>query len=463
MTMEHTERYEYKKILNEPSGVDDRFRFADFLTRRWCAVSEIDVIDEELRNTAYKRFLKAIKIKRLVKYSIIKQYFGIRSLSIPNRRRVIELAFALMLDASEAESYLKDGLCDTGFIFSDHEEFLAMYCLDRHLPISEWQSMVKVFERHIDDDTVIQKRSNTAELKLLYERIAMKSQEEFLAEMLKLAGMFKGYSKTALNTLIDLKERLFEIRREDAKKMLELKLSETGYKKWIAEHPKKGESDSSSIMRYLRYDKMRKNPDVSTELRNVLLTDYWIAYSSKDKNKDLLEELYGVEKEKLPGLRKRIAIKNDALGMNIRLMTDKYLSDLLRIAVLSEKEIRLRSAVSRLEAMDMNAELPSEYRYLLEDEKPVKVFEALKLLNGSLDDLAGRRHVIGRNDLLPLIHYVVMKTEPNRDFFISYSNQLLLKCDMPLINEGYALDRLLINSFGAEDYYYFAEILEMLE
>lgn len=463
MIMEHTERYEYKRILNEPNGVDDRFRFADFLTRRWCAVSEFDVIDEELRNTAYKRFLKAIKIKRLVKYSIIKQYFGIRSLSVPNRRRVIELAFALMLDASEAESYLKDGLRDTGFIFSDHEEFLAMYCLDRHLPISEWRSMVKVFERHIDDDTVIQKRSNTAELKNLYERIAMKPKEEFLSEMLKQVGMFKGYSKTALNTLIDLKERLFEIRREDAKKMLELKLSETGYKKWIAEHPKKGESESSSIMRYLRYDKIRKEPEVSPESRDMILTDYWIAYSSKDKNKDLLEELYGVDKEKLPGLRKRIASKNDILGINIKLMTDKYLSDLLRISILSEREIRLRSAVCRLETVDKKAEVPKEYLAMLDGKRPKNAGEAVKLMNESLSELSGRKHVIGRNDLLPLIHYIVLKTEPNRDFFISYANQLLKKCDMPLINEGYALDRILVNSFCTEDYYSFAEILEMLE
>lgn len=309
-------------------------------------------------------------------------------------------------------------------------------------------------------------------------------KEKFLSWMCRNAGFFKGYSKVALKHFMDLKSEMLHYIRQGAKGELFELLGNTDFYDWASRNNIAKEEYGENISRYIKNASRRKERGMLTgELKKEILELNWIAHSSKEKTTDLLAELYASALESEKGLfqTKRIRYKDRKkfrLPEEIFFMTDKYISQIVGIAQQKEKEIRLSHALGSLESAE--GDCPEWIQDLLLGygiRSPKDVRQTRALLCKTLKMQEQRCHLLRREDLLPLIHYVAQKRyekimqeqgigyqhEDARIFFIQIADGILAKCQMAPVSEEYQMDYLLLSCYAESYMYSLADLIEESE
>lgn len=437
---------------------------------------------QQLREEAYLIFYKEVKADKVASRTTIKRWFGLNGYGRPKRKQIFKLAFALKLGEKELEEYLVQGILQPGVQINDYREMIYRYGIDRSLSYEECVDMIRVFEKHVYKDTVIEQNTHTALLWEMYRANCTKPKEEFLLWMCSNAGFFKGYSKVALRHFMEMKSQMLAYIRQNAREQLFILLEETDFREWAAENGLSKEDYGDNIYRYIKNVSRRKGQgNLDPDLKEAILECNWVAYSSRDKTTDLLAELYAsaieTGEEKIRP-QKRISYKDRnefMLPDQIHFMTDKHISQIIGIAQQKEKEIRLSQALGSLE--DAEGSCPEWIGKMLEEygiTSPADVAGTRNLLRKLLTMQEQRCHIVQRDDLLPLIHYVAQRkyeqliqeqnesyhSENAKIFFIQMADTILLECSMAPISEKYHLDYLLLSCYGEDYMYSLADVIE---
>ena len=470
---ERFDRFLIKKIVNEKYHKN---------------FEDSNLPEEELqkyREEAYHVFYKKIKLEKVASRVTIKKWFGLDGYVRPRRMQIIRLAFALGLNEEELQEYLIKGILQPGIQINDYREMIFLYGLVNKLSYVECINMIEVFETRIYSDTVFEQNTHTLRLWNMFRKNYEKPKAEFLSWMCKNAGFFKGYSKVALRHFMELKSKILDYIRENAKEQLFRVLEETDFFEWAEQNGLPKEVYGKNVTRYIKNVSRRKEKGKLTEELKGMITELnWVAYSSRDKTTDLLAELYASAVETDRGTSftgKRIRYKdrkNFNLPEQIFFMTDKYISQIVGVAQQKEKEIRLSQALGSLKYADGACpewikNLLAEYRYTaFEDAEKTK-----KLIANLLTKQRQRCHLVQREDLLPLIHYVAQKKyertlqglnenyrcKDAKMFFVQMADMILEECQMAPISEEYQLDYLLLSCYGKNYMYSLADVIEEAE
>lgn len=461
-----------KKIWKEKQGRD--IEYADMPEEMY----------RNLREEAYLIFYRKVKPEGVASRVTIKKWFGLDGYVKPKRKQVFRLAFALHLDEDGLQEYLIKGIRQPGIQINDYREMIYLYGLGKKLSYEDCMDMIKVFETQMYHDTVFAQSTHTQRLWNMYRMNCNQPKEKFLSWMCKNAGFFKGYSKVALKHFMDIKSEMLHYIRLNAREQLFRLLEETDFYDWAAQNDIAREAYGENISRYIKNVSRRKERGTLTEeLKEEIYGLNWIAHSSKEKTTDLLAELYAsaMESEKSLFKTKRIHYKNRKrfhLPEEIFFMTDKHMSQIAGIAQQKEKEIRLSHALGSLE--DAEGTCPEWIQDLLCGygiEPPKDAKQVRELLRKTLRMQEQRCHLVQREDLLPLIHYVAQKRyeqmmqeqgvayqcEDARIFFIQMADGILSECQMAPVSEEYQLDYLLLSCYAGEYMYSLSDIIEESE
>ncbi len=436
------------------------------------------------RETAYRRCYQQVGKNCPVARATLRRWFHVGAAGRPSRSQMIAFAFALPLSVGELQEYFVCGLQEPGIQINDYQEMIYCYGLEQGISYEECRDMIEVFEREISRDTVLAQNTHTDELWSLYEEKKFLPKEEFLVWMCGHAFYFKGYSKVALHCFTELKHEILEYIREEARSDLYGILEEKDFFKWAAENHVREEDYGREIPRYLHNVLRRKGQyliDGQTKEEITMLC--WIVYSSKDKNSDLLAELYASalthEKDGSLSRRKKIiSRKNFDLPESVYFMTDKYVSQLIGVAQQKEKEIRLSMARSSLMAVEEDAACPVWVRECMEEygvwKNTATAGETRAALDRVLRQQKQRCQLVKRSDLLPLIHYVAQKRYEQKktvggeyvrqdalNTFVALANQIFSRCHMMELDERYQLDYLFCSTYGEQDMYSLSDVIEV--
>lgn len=435
------------------------------------------------RESAYRYCYQRIKNNCPVARATLRSWFHVGGSSRPSRSQMIAFAFALSLSVEELQEYFICGLQEPGIQINDYQEMIYCYGIEAGIPYEECQDMIEVFEREISRDTVLAQNTHTDELWSLYEEKKLLPKEDFLIWMCENGFYFKGYSKVALHCFVELKHEILEYIRGEAKNELFELLQDKGFVEWAAENQIPEEAYGKEIPRFLHNVLRRKNQYLIDEHTKEEITRLsWIVYSSKDKNSDLLAELYAsavtYEKDKnLFGKKKIANRKNFDLPESVYFMTDKYVSQLIGVAQQKEKDIRLSMARSCLMAEEPENSCPAWVKECMEHygvwKNTATVGQTREVLDYALRQQKQRCQLVKRSDLLPLIHYVAQKRyEETRkegeiyvqqdalDTFVALANQILSRCHMMELDDRYQLDYLFCATYGEQEMYSLSDMIE---
>lgn len=470
----------------------DSFLIRKILPEKAKAVLESKPVSEELlqilREEAYDIFWGKIKQEKVATRVTIKKWFGLNGYVRPKRKQIIKLAFALQLTEEELQEYLCCGILQPGIQINDYREMIYLYGVLNGISYDECQDMIRIFEAQVYKDTVLQQNTHTMQLWNMFRLNCNKSKEEFLSWMCKNAGFFKGYSKVALRHFMEIKSEMLHYIRASAREQLFWLLEETDFFDWAAQNDVPKEEYGENISRYIKNVSRRKDKGMLTdELKEAIQELNWVAHFSHDKTADLLAELYASALEPTAGKvfsSKRNHYKkreNFKLPKQISFMTDKHISQIVGVAQQKEKEIRLSQALGSLECEETNqkecpawiAKLLSEYGFVA----PETIQETKELLRNILKMQEQRCHLVQREDLLPLIHYVAQRRyeqvlqeqktgyqcEEARIFFIQMADAIFEECQMAPVSEEYQLDYLLLSCYGADYMYSLSDVIEESE
>lgn len=463
----------------------DRFLLERFLTEEEQKELQDTAITEDtladLRECAYRHCYQQIRKKCPVARATLRSWFHVGGSGRPSRNQMIAFAFALALSKEELQEYFICGLQEPGIQINDYQEMIFCYGLESGLSYEECQDMIEVFEREISKDIVLAQTTHTDELWNLYEEKRYLPKEDFLIWMCEHGFYFKGYSKVALNCFMELKHEILEYIRGEAKEQLLLLLGEVGFTRWAEEHGISEIAYGKEISRFLHNVLRRKNQYlIDQHTRNEISRFSWIVYSSKDKNSDLLAELYAAAIIcGQDGRKKKIASrKNFDLPESVYFMTDKYVSQLIGVAQQKEKEIRLSMARSALMTEETEAVCPVWVRDCMETygvwKDTVTVGETRKVLDRILRQQKQRCQLVKRADLLPLIHYVAQKRYEQQkkgegeyvqqealDVFVALSEEIFSRCQMMELDNRYQLDYLFCSTYGEQEMYSLSDVIEV--
>lgn len=465
----------------------DRFLLERFLT----AEEQKELQDTELtedalavlRECAYRQCYQQLGKKCPVARTTLRSWFQVKGSGRPSRNQMIAFAFALALSKEELQEYFVCGLQEPGIQINDYQEMIFCYGLESGLTYEECQDMIEVFEQEISKDIVLAQNTHTDELWSLYEEKKYLPKEDFLIWMCEHGFYFKGYSKVALNCFMELKHEILEYIRGEAKGQLYDLLQDAGFLQWTAERDIPEDDYGKEIPRFLHNVQRRKNQYLLNQhIKEEITRLNWVVYSSKDKNSDLLAELYAAaiiseQDGKLPGKKKIASRKNFDLPESVYFMTDKYVSQLIGVAQQKEKEIRLSMAKSALMVEETEAACPEWIRDCMETygvwKDTVTVGETRKVLERVLRQQRQRCQLVKRSDLLPLIHYVAQKRyEQQRkegeeyvrqdalDVFVTLSREIFSKCQMMELDDRYQLDYLFCATYGEQEMYSLSDVIE---
>lgn len=468
--------------------------FDRFIVKKMLTQEETEELREEelskerlnhLREKAYRVFSKQVGKVTVASRSTIKKWFGLNGYVRPKRKHIIKLAFALGLNEEELQEYLVRGILQQGIQINDYREMIYLYGLNQRISYEECEDMVEVFETYVYKDTVIAQNTHTLQLWNMFRAHCHEPREKFIEWMCCNAGFFKGYSKIALSHFMEIKREMLSYIRREAREELFWLLAETNFSEWAEENQVKEEEYEENISRYIRNMSRRKDRgQLSEEMKEAITKLNWVANSSKEKTTDLLAELYAsaIESDgKSEGTQKRIRYKSRErfqLPKEFFFMTDKHISQIIGIAQLKEKEIRLSQALGCLKHEE--GVCPEWIGRLLEEyniQPPENAGEARKFIQKLLSTQEQRCHLVQREDLLPLIHYVAQKRyerslqgqndryrcENARIFFIEMANTILEECQMAPVSEEYQLDYLLLSCYGKDYMYSLADVIEESE
>lgn len=463
----------------------DRFLLERFLTEEEKKELQDSVITENtlaaLRECAYRHCYQQVKKRCPVARATLRRWFHVGGSGRPSRGQMIAFAFALSLSREELQEYFICGLQEPGIQINDYQEMIFCYGLESGLAYEECQDMIEVFEQEISKDTAFAQKTHTDELWSLYEEKKYLPKEDFLLWMCENGFYFKGYSKVALNCFIELKHEILEYIRSEAKEQLYVLLPEAGFSKWAAEHEIPESDYGKEIPRFLHNVQRRKNQHpVNQHIREEITRLNWIVYSSKDKNSDLLAEIYSAaiacgQDGKSSGKKKIASRKNFNLPESVYFMTDKYVSQLIGVAQQKEKEIRLSMARSTLMAENAEAACPEWIQDCMETygvwKDTATVGETRRVLDRVLRQQRQRCQLVKRSDLLPLIHYVAQKRYEQQngeeyvrqdalDMFAALSEEIFSRCQMMELDDRYQLDHLFCATYGEQEMYSLADVIE---
>lgn len=465
----------------------DRFLLERFLTADEQKELQDTKLTEDtlavLQDCAYRHCYQRIRKKCPVARATLRSWFQAGG-SRPSRNQMIAFAFALALSKEELQEYFICGLQEPGIQINDYQEMIYCYGLESGLAYEECQDMIEVFEQEISKDTVLAQNTHTDELWGLYEEKKYLPKEDFLIWMCEHGFYFKGYNKVALNCFMELKHEILEYIRGEAKVQLYDLLQDAGFLKWAAKREIQQSDYGKEIPRFLHNVLRRKDQyRVDQQTKKEITRLSWIVYSSKDKNSDLLAELYSAaitcEREgKLSGKKKIASRKNFDLPESVYFMTDKYVSQLIGVAQQKEKEIRLSMARSALMAEKAEAACPEWVRNCMEAygvwKDSVTVEETRKVLDRVLRQQKQRCQLVKRSDLLPLIHYVAQKRYEQQkqeedeyvqqealDVFVALSDEIFSKCQMMELDDRYQLDYLFCSTYGEQEMFSLSDVIEV--
>lgn len=463
------------------------YGFDRFLLEKW-GYPEGEASEKE-RRAACRRFQKALKESDVAAAGTIRAWFGIGKRSEPNREKMLQLAFALELGTQELDEYLQIGLKMPGVQVNDYRELIYYYGLEHGLAMQECDKMILVFEKHMCQTYVPIQEAHTIKLWQYYESWRQKDPVHFLKEMCVHAELFKGYSKTTLDHFNRLKSELLQDIRHRIRENLTIDLRALGYPETISPQTIEASCEKEKICRFLknisRHVEVKNNPEKQALIQSVR-RDCSVVYSGHERNRDLLRELYSPVVSTQSG--KNIFYKKNRQMQEIyglSYMTERHISDLVGISIQKEREIRLAQAIACLSDEAPEGVCPEWIRKLLETEAAgavrqkkeravLTVGQTRKLLMKMHQQQKTRCLLIQREDLLPLLLEVARRKysrqqesqgkKPDQkeaeQYFRTMANTILSDCGMVPIDERYAMDKLLLDSFGGEDVDSFADLLE---
>lgn len=460
-------------------------RFDYYMIERWsgetCGNSYDDIEPEEvekLRKKAYNNFNKAVKGCNVGNYRTIKKWFGIGEFVPPKREMIFKIALALELSVEEARDYLVNGMTMPDFQINDYQEMIFLYGIHNNISYDYCHKMIELFEEKMGFGVSYEQGSHTDELWKEYELRKNVKPEIFLKWMLENRELFKGYSKTVLEYFVLLKKEIAQYIKKDAREYLEELLAGSEYEKWKKNYQKKkGENSDDEIYAYIRYMARYSNGKIDKNAIDSMRKAYAAAYG-EDSNSEIIREIYTIytdDGKKEEYSEKISVIKNSGISF----MTDKYLSQIINIAEQKSVLMRLRNIRARLNNMSEDVECPAAiYSFIIEHGKKPKnntVNECRKVIAYYMKNQNQRCQLIGREDILPLIHYITQKRyasllkeekryynmEEAREFFIRMADTTLLKCGMAPISPKYKGDYLMLSSFSKEDMYSLNDMLEI--
>ena len=177
-----------------------------------------------------------------------------------------------------------------------------MYAISNSLTYDESAEMVAFFETMLTEDIQFSQSSDTFKLKEIFELHKHDSKENFLKVMIKNMPLFKGYSLSVLNTFKSLMDDIFVYIQQDSEDELKIDLQSTNFDEWkLTTKRKEGETDLQYIERYIHSASRSKKSN--TPDKKTLKQISWLAhkaYAAKNKNTNLIKELYSIPPMNLP-------------------------------------------------------------------------------------------------------------------------------------------------------------------
>lgn len=471
--------------------MEQDYGFDIFLMEQWGGQEETG--SEQCRHATLRALQKRLKDSDVAAPGTIRAWCGIGKRSEPGRDKMYQLAFALHLTHKELEQYLVEGLRMPGVQVNDYREIIFYYGLEHQLSPEECEDMILVFEKHMCQSYVPLQETHTKRLWKFYEDWRGLDPVHFLKKMCTHAEMFKGYSKTTLDYFIRLKSELLQYIQEDVKAGMKEDLEQLGYKQWLAEREIADGDDKEQIKRFLKNISRRMEVRVNASAKELIRSvrrDCSIVYAEHGRNRDLLRELYAPVVQQRNG--KNIFYKKTSGNLekdSIPYMSECHISDLLRISLQKEREIRIAQALAYLKEKTEQEVCPewicayldkliNEGHTASDETAPTQtlmtVGEAKAVLEKNHLLQKKRCLLIQRDDLLPLLLEVsgrkykkeqeTLGQKPDRkeakEQFRRMANTVLADCSMACLNERYALDRLLLDSFLESDVEGFADLID---
>ncbi len=442
-------------------------RFDTFIISYLGFAREVD------RKQAYHEFLNRIGEDRPASLPTIRRWFGVRDFKEPSREQVIRIAFSMQLPLAEAETFLQKGIGEPSFQINDYTEIIAMYCLENHHNFAKYESMVAEYERNLQVQQEISHEFNTQWLYQQFEHIKHVSEEDFMYWMWAHANIFKGYSKTVQEYLNKYRDSVLGYMRKDAKRRLELLLSETGYEEW---RKKKRQGNNTKELELIKKYARRH---VSENLYENIIELAKLAYSETGHNTKLLAELFSLPGRPKGAQEETSATSEEGKVQSVPMMTGKYLSDLFNIPHRNEMGIHVKQAIRELEQREADAPCPTHVtkmvaKYSKENPEFENTEEALDWLREFDRESKRRRLVVKRGDLLPMILYVAqqryIEETCEQDEYYNQTDALkvfrnladatMIACNMAPLDERYAYDRMLLSYYQEEDMYGYGDVVE---
>lgn len=407
-------------------------------------ISEAISATNEMIYDAYRICLTKMNSRRLVATQTLKKWFGIGDYMPPNREKLIQLFFALQLSDIEARNWMVHGALEPDFQINDFREIIYLYGLYNQLSYEECEDMIQTFISSIQPNITLEQHNYTADLWNAYGRNVKMSRDEFVNWMLSIQTSFKGYSLTVLNYFTDLKQEIIRKIQIDAENSLQYYLAETNLPA-IKNLNKNSPNRRRTILRHLRQCENGKGKHISHDLCECIRELLALADTPLSSNTALISTLYANTKTL------RDTLSKYPHHNQIRIMSDKYLSELMHVS--EQKELELAQ--------------------LLSGTSKEKLREQKR-----------RCRILTRNDLLPLIHCVseyryheetanfpgelndfTYETKDARDYFCKLANRILTSCNMASFNpESYLLDYILYHSFTEDEMLNYSDaILAFLE
>lgn len=466
------------------------YGFDTFLMERLGGSEPAD--EKQRRHAAFRALQKQLKDCDIAAPGTIRAWCGITKRSEPGRDKMYQLAFALHLTHEELKQYLIEGLRMPGVQVNDYREIIYYYGLEHKLSMEKCEEMILVFEKHMCRTYVPLQKTHTKRLWSFYNDWRKLDPVHFLKRMCTHAEMFKGYSKTTLDYFIRLKSELLQYIQEDVKKGMEEDLEQLGYRQWLEESGIDDGDDKELIKRFLKNISRRRKMQVNASAKELIRSvrrDCSVVYAEHGRNRDVLRELYAPVVQ--PGT-KNIFYKRAsgaAAKSEIPYMSERHISDLLRVSLQKEREIQMAQALAYLRGepkQDVCPEWICAYLDKLaceghsDSDTPEKVSGSVTI--GEAEEILARQHqlqkkrclLIQRDDLLPLLLEVSgrkykkeqellgQKTdrEEAKNRFCRMANTVLADCAMACLDERYALDRLLLDSFSKSDVEGIADLID---
>ena len=429
--------------------------FDRFLIHEWLESSEeISATEEcgkEIRKQAYQAFRKAAKGEKPADLHTMRRWFGLDGISSPNREMVFHIAISLKLSVEKTQEYLRKGLLLPGIQVNDHREFVYLYAIEHQLDWQMCQEMIVFYEKHLPEAISLLDEKCTQKLWGFYDAIHHLEPKEFLYEMGKRAAYFKGYSKNVLEHYLHIQAELKTLMREEASEDLEFLLQSQSFTLWCKNNHIAPEQrrEEEVLLHYLHNESRHAKSLISREEAENFRQLVRKAYGKGVYQSDILTEIFAAAMPS-EAERKGRYQKDRVEHMGIRLISDKYLSDLLHIARQKEREINL---------------IQQFYRSPQEEQTKLKV---------KLRHQKQRCHIIEREDLLPLLHYLAQKKytmkideeeagyqkEEAVTYFVNMTNTVLEACQMEPLDRHYRLDSILLSSFQEEEMLCISDMIE---